>query len=83
MRVASSPSSLSSKSSATAAANVSPHGKFGFPCSPLVKPLLSREFLVEFPPRGVFQDQEDARLVVEVAVQAKNIGMAEMGLDLN
>ncbi len=42
-----------------------------------------KRVLVELALAGEFEDEEDALAVVEVAVQAQDVGVAQVGLDLD
>lgn len=49
----------------------------------LVKVLPVLEDLVELPLGGIFEDEVDTGVIVEVAEEAEDVGVPQVGLDLN
>jgi len=50
---------------------------------PLGEPRLPPEMLIQLSLAGEFQDQEDAFGIVKVPVELEDVGMAQVGLDLD
>ena len=50
---------------------------------PLGEPVLLAQMLVQFTLASEFQNQEDSLAVVEMTIQAKHIGVAQVTLDLD